>query len=53
MKNVRYCWDFNVETDHVIEARWPDTCMIIIDKMKKLCQIVDFADPYDTKVNTK
>ena len=36
---------------HVIEARRPD--MIIIDKVKKLCQIVDFAVPYDTKVNTK
>ena len=27
--------------------------MIIIDKVKKLYQIVDFAVPYDTKVNTK
>ena len=37
--------------NHVIEARPPD--MIIIDKVKKLCQIVDFAVPYDTNVNTK
>ena len=43
--------DFNVQTDHVIEARRSD--MIVIDKVKKLCQIVDFAVPYDTKVNTK
>ena len=43
--------DFNVQMDHVIEARWPN--VIIIDKVKKLCQIVDFAVPYDTKVNTK
>ena len=27
--------------------------MIIIDKVKKVCQIVNFAVPYDTKVNTK
>jgi hypothetical protein len=27
--------------------------MIIVDKVKKLCQIVDFAIPYDTRVNTK
>ena len=27
--------------------------MIIIDKVKKICQIVDFAVPRDTKVNTK
>ena len=44
-------WDFNVETDHEIEARRSD--MIIIDKVKKLCQIVDLAVPYDTKVITK
>ena len=27
--------------------------MIIIDKVKKVCQIVDFTVPYDTTVNTK
>jgi hypothetical protein len=27
--------------------------MIIIDKIKRVCQIVDFAVPYDTRVNTK
>ncbi|CAB3979367.1 Hypothetical predicted protein [Paramuricea clavata] len=27
--------------------------MIIIDKTKRVCQIVDFAIPYDTRVNTK
>ena len=50
-EECKILWDFNVQTDHVIEARRPD--MIIIDKVKKLCQIVDFAVPYDTKVNTK
>jgi hypothetical protein len=27
--------------------------MIIIDKTKRACQIVDFAVPYDPRVNTK
>ncbi len=27
--------------------------MVIVDKVKKVCQIVDFAVPYDTRVNTK
>ena len=27
--------------------------MIIIVEVRKVCQIVDFAVPYDTKVNTK
>ena len=50
-EECKILWDFNVQTDHVIEARRPD--MIIIDRVKKVCQIVDFAVPYDTKVNTK
>ena len=35
----------------MIEVRRPD--MIIIDKTKRACQIVDFAVPYDPRVNTK
>ena len=50
-EECKILWIFNVQTDHVIEARRPD--MIIIDKVKKLCEIVDFEVPYDTKVNTK
>ena len=50
-EECKILWDFNVQMDHVNEARRPD--MIIIDKVEKLCQIVDFAVPYDTKVNTK
>ena len=45
-------WDFNIQTDHIIEDRVrPD--MVIVDKVKKVCQIVDFAVQYDTRVNTK
>ena len=50
-EECKILWDFNVQTDHMIEARRPD--MIMIDKVKKVCQIVDFAVPRDTKVNTK
>ena len=34
-------WDFDVQTDHLISARRPD--LIIINKNKRICKIVDFA----------
>ena len=36
-------WDFELQTDHLISARWPD--LVIVQKKKKkkrTCQIVDF-----------
>ena len=45
---VKILWDFTVQTDNAIGARKPD--MIIINKETKMCQIVDFAVPYDTNV---
>ena len=52
-ENDRYklLWDFGVQTDHVIQARRPD--VIVIDKEKKECKIIDFAMPYDSRVNAK
>ena len=44
-------WNFEVQTDHHIEARRPD--LIIVDKEKKTCQIVDFAIPGDHRVEMK
>ena len=46
-------WDVDIQTDHVISARWPD--LIIIRKKKKTCKIVDFAFavPADLIVNLK
>ena len=41
-------WDFNIQTDQLIQARRPD--LIIINKKKKkkrICKIVDFAVPAD------
>ena len=42
-------WDFNIQTDHVIQARRPD--LVIKDKAKNDCLI--FAVPYDSRVETK
>ena len=44
-------WDMNIETDHVTESRRPD--MVVIDKAKNHCQIIDFAVPYDSRVEQK
>ena len=44
-------WDFNIQTDHLIPARRPD--LIIINKRKRICKIVDFAVPADHRINPK
>ena len=44
-------WDFNIQTDHLILARRQD--LIIINKRKKICKIVDFAIPADHRINLK
>ena len=36
-------WDFNIQTDHLIPARRPE--LLIINKKKRICKIVDFAVP--------
>ena len=44
-------WDCNIQTDHLIPARRPD--LIIINKKKRICKIVDFAVPADHRINLK
>ena len=44
-------WDFDVQTDHQNSARRPD--LIIINKEKKICKIVDFAVPADHRIKLK
>ena len=44
-------WDFNIQTDHLISARRPD--LIIINKKKRTCKIVDFAIPADHRIKLK
>ena len=44
-------WDFNIQTDHLIPARRPD--LIIINKKKRNCKIVDFAVPADLRIKLK
>ena len=44
-------WDFNIQTDQLIPARRPD--LIIINKNKRICKIVDFSVPADHRINLK
>ena len=44
-------WDFDIQTDHLISARRPD--LIIINKKKRICKIVDFAVLADHRIKLK
>ena len=44
-------WDFDIYMDHQISTRRPD--LIIINKKKRTCKIVDFAVSADHRVKLK
>ena len=44
-------WDFDIQTDNPISARRPD--LVIINKIKRTCKIVDFASPDDHRIKLK
>ena len=45
-------WDFEIQADHQISARRPDL-IIINNKKKRNCRIVDFDVPADHRVKLK
>ena len=44
-------WDFEIQTDHLISARRPG--LVIINKKKRTCRIVDFAVSANHRVKLK
>ena len=44
-------WDFTIQTDHEIYGITAD--VIVVQKDKNLCQIMDFACPYDKRFYSK
>ena len=50
-KVYQILWDFSIQTDHVIEARKPD--LVVVDKKKRHCKIIDFAVPGDSRIAEK
>ena len=47
----KFLWDFDIQTDHLITVGRPN--LIIINKKKKICKIVDFAVPADHRIKLK
>ena len=45
-------WDFDIQTDHLISARRPDP-LVINNKKKRTCKIVNFAVPADHTVKLR
>ena len=43
-------WDIKIQTDKVLEPR-PD--LVLIHKKSRICQIIDVACPFDTRVIEK
>ena len=48
---VKILWDFNIQTDHMIQARWPD--IVVKDKELGHTCIVDIAVLGDARVENK
>ena len=44
-------WGFTVQIDHEIYGRRSN--VIVVQKDKNFCQVIDFAYPYDRRVDTK
>lgn len=44
-------WDFSVQADPIIETQRPD--LIVRDEENSKCQIIDFAIPDDTRLDSK
>ena len=44
-------WDFSIQTDHVTEPGRPD--LVIVDKKERICKMIDFAVPGDSRIKEK
>ena len=44
-------WGFSIQTDHVIEARRLD--LVAVDKKERICKVIDFAVPGDSRIKEK
>ena len=49
--NTKFLEDFNIYTDHVIDARQPD--VVVVRKDVSECLVVDSAVPRDVRVEEK
>jgi len=47
-ENAKILWDMRIQTDKVLAHNKPD--IVIINKGKRLCTIIDVTCPFDTRV---
>ena len=50
-EDYKILWDFSIQTDHVTEARGP--YLVVVHKKERICKIIDFAVPGDSRVEEK
>ena len=50
-EDYKILWDFSIQTDHIIESLRPD--LVVVDKKERICKIIDFAVPGDSRVEEK
>ena len=50
-EDYKILWDFSIQTDHIIEARRSD--LVLVDKKERICKIIDFAVPGDSRIDEK
>ena len=50
-EDYKILWDFSIQTDHVIEAQRPD--LVVVDKKERICKIIDFVVPGDSRIEEK
>ena len=48
---VKIFWDFNIQTDHVIQHRRPN--IVVLYKTERMCHLIDIAVPGDKKIELK
>lgn len=50
-EDVKVLWDFPIQTDAKLDHNRPD--IVLIDKKKKICFLIDVACPFDTRIEKK
>ena len=47
-EDYKILWNFSIQTEHVIEA--PRPYLVLVDKKRRTCKIIDFAVPGDSRI---
>jgi hypothetical protein len=49
--SIKLLWDFSIQTQVKIDHNKPD--IVVVDKEKRLCHLIDVACPFDSRVDKK